>query len=189
MICAVIGAIGSGKSAVLNLLRARGKQVCDCDTIVRDLYRAPAMIAKIGAAFDCVRDGQIDRALLRQRAFADAASLARLNAIVHPAVRKRLKEIVAAGGDWFVEASAYVGSGLEGFFDRVICVTCPREKRLERVIARSGYTRTQTLKIMDAQPAQSDLVALADAVVDNGGDVSATERNLATALRALGAED
>lgn len=189
MRCALIGTIGSGKSAVRSLLRQMGKQTCDCDVVARELEKDPAYLAEIDRAFGCVQGDRIDRARLRKTVFSDPERLARLNAITHPAIKKRLEEIVSVGGDWFVEVSAYRGGILEGWFDRVLCVTCDTEERVRRVMARSGMSEQEVRQIIAAQPAQSELEALADVCVDNGLSIEATRIHLIDALNRLDAED
>ena len=87
------GGMGSGKSTVGEMLIGRGAVLVDADDIVREL-QAPgtpvfkAMVARWGAGI-IDNHGSLDRAEVAARVFVDAAELAALNSIVHPAVGKR----------------------------------------------------------------------------------------------------
>jgi len=94
------GGIGSGKSTVADCFAAHGVPVIDTDVIARDLT-APG-----GAALEAIRsafgetvmraDGGLDRAALRRRVFADAGDRRRLEAILHPRIRRAVEQARAA---------------------------------------------------------------------------------------------
>ncbi|MGZ5351029.1 MAG: dephospho-CoA kinase, partial [Actinomycetota bacterium] len=96
------GGIGSGKSTVAAMLRARGAVVIDSDMLAREVVEpgTPGFDA-VRAAFGpgVVTEGRLDRAALAAIVFADPDRRAALEAIVHPEVVRRVGEIVAAHAD------------------------------------------------------------------------------------------
>ncbi len=146
---AITGGIGSGKSVVSRILRIMGYEVYDSDSRAKALMDADELI-KQRLASDIAREviddaGAIDRQLLSQIVFADAAMLARLNAIVHEAVRRdimRWQEIV---GDEvaFVETALLFQSGLNRIVDAEWRVDAPEALRIERVMLRNSLSREQ----------------------------------------------
>src|SRR6185369_17192936 len=97
---ALTGNIASGKTTVANLFRLWGATVIDADALVREA-QAPGspVLAAIAERFGAEllgSDGQLDRVALRRRVLGDAAALAALNALVHPAVQRRRAELASA---------------------------------------------------------------------------------------------
>lgn len=102
LVIGLLGGIASGKSSVARLLAERGLRVLDADAEARRVVRLPAVREALSARFGADlhdAEGQLDRALLAQRAFADPGATADLNAIVHPAVRRALLDGLDAAGD------------------------------------------------------------------------------------------
>ena len=104
------GGIGSGKSKVAELLHDRGIAVYDSDSRAKALMNGDdalreALIAEFGA--ECYTDAGLNRAWLAERVFNNEAELARLNAIVHPAVMRDFAEWASAQeGEYVVLASS-----------------------------------------------------------------------------------
>ncbi len=174
---AVIGAIATGKSTIGQMLREMGKRVLDCDRLYDEVCAQSDYIASIERTFGAVRDGRIDRKALGDIVFGDPRRLAQLNALAHPRIKELLRARTAGDGDWYVEVSVYVGSGLEGFFDRVICAHCPIETRVQRLASR-GLTREQALRRIVAQTPQETLIALADDLIDTSASKETTRARL-----------
>ncbi len=179
-VVALTGGIGSGKTTVADMLAERGATVVDTDAIAHELT-APG-----GAAMPAIReafgdavvasDGRLDRAAMRALAFADPHARTRLEAILHPMIR-RLSEarFAATTGPYAVSVVPLgVESGpWEGRVDRVLVVDCPEDTQVARVMQRSGLPREQVLAILAAQATRAQRLAAADDVIDNGGDASA----------------
>lgn len=147
---AITGGIGSGKSVVSAILRVMGYYVYDCDSQAKrimDTDRAiiGAIAAEISA--NAIRhDGSINRTALAHIVFNDADALARLNAIVHKAVRSHLSAWHSQSGGSeirFVETAILYQSGIDHMVDEVWDVTAPDELRISRVMQRNGLTRTE----------------------------------------------
>src|SRR5512132_2612972 len=123
------GGIGSGKSTVSELLAARGAVIVDADRIAREVVEpgTPGLAAVVAAFGEQVlaADGSLDRPALAAVVFSDPAARARLDAIVHPLVRRRTAELVAAApGDAVVvnDVPLLVETGQAASFDVVLVV-------------------------------------------------------------------
>lgn len=178
MIIGITGGIGSGKSVIAKQLREMGYAVYDTDSeakrlIVEDVYVREQMEQLFGE--EVYRDGVYQTAVVAQRVFADKSLLARLNTIVHPAVRADIEDWLLENGDrdlevCFIECAILYQAGFDSLCDKVVAVTAPEDIRLERVIARDHSTIDKVRARMRAQNAEQDLLR-ADIVVNNDGEI------------------
>lgn len=174
------GGIGSGKSAAASLFEALGAAVVDTDAIAHELT-APggAAIESIRSAFgDGVIDarGALDRAAMRRKVFADASAKARLEAILHPMIRAEADRRSAAARAPYVVLVVPLlveSGGYRSRVQRVAVVDCPEEVQVARVMSRSGLSAEEARAIMSAQVSREQRLAVADDVIDNGGDLAA----------------
>jgi dephospho-CoA kinase len=174
----VTGGIGAGKSSVVQMLAGLGAVVIDADRVGHEVY-APGTpgFAQVVAAFgrDIVgADGAIDRKRLGGIVFADAAALARLNAIVHPLIREAVGQRVAAAravgaAPIVVEAALLIEAGWDALVDEVWLVVARREVIEERLTAQRGMDAAAVAARMRAQLADDERRAHADVVIDNSG--------------------
>jgi dephospho-CoA kinase len=181
------GGIGSGKSTVARLIAARGIPVIDADVLAREVVRPgqPAY-AEIAAQWPDVIDAggpAIDRRRLAAKVFGDPAARARLEAITHPRIHARMREVAAElsrqGHRLAVyEASLLVEAGRSGDFDALVVVTADEEQQLQRTMARDGSTREQAQARLRAQLPLAEKVKLATHLVDNAGDLEATRQQV-----------
>lgn len=173
------GGIGAGKSAVSRLLSEHGALVIDADRLARAVV-APGMpgLARVVREFgpDVLRpDGSLDRARLGRLVFGDAAARERLNAIVHPLVAERAREIVASAPEDAVvvhEIPLLVETGQASDFDLVVVVEAAEHTRLERLVAK-GMSESDARARMAAQAGDAERRAAADVVLANDGDPAA----------------
>ncbi len=176
------GPIGCGKSTVAGWLRDLGAVVVDADVIARDVVEpgTPDLTAVIEAFGPGVvaEDGSLDRAALGRIVFVDPDALARLEAIVHPAVRPRiLAGIAAAERDGapavVIEAIKLVEGGLAELCDEVWLVVCdPGEQR--RRLGGRGLTAAEADRRIAAQADPgARLAGSATLVIDTTGDQAA----------------
>ncbi len=174
------GGIGSGKSAAASLFEALGAAVVDTDVIAHELT-APggAAIESIRNAFgDEVIDarGALDRAAMRRKVFADASAKVRLEAILHPMIRTEADSRSAAARAPYVVLVVPLlveSGGYRSRVRRVAVVDCPEEVQVARVMTRSGLSAEEARAIMAAQVSREQRLAVADDVIDNGGDLAA----------------
>ena len=149
--------------------------------------RGGAAIEAIRAAFgDAVIDarGALDRAAMRRLVFADARAKARLEAILHPMIRAEADRRSAASRAPYVvlvvpllvESGGYspgTSSGGRSHVQRVAVVDCPEAVQVARVMSRSGLSAEEARAIMATQAGRRERPAVADDVIDNGGELSA----------------
>jgi dephospho-CoA kinase len=187
------GNIGSGKSTVARMFAARGIPVIDADGLAREL-QAPgqAAHAEIAAAWpEAVDpDGRLDRRRLGDIVFSDVKSLKRLEAIMHPRIqtlsRSRADAFAEAGHHLVLyEASLLIESGRDKELDGLIVVTASPATRIARVVSRDGVREEDVRARMRAQLPQEDKVRLATYVIDNDGDLQATEAQVDRVLAGL----
>jgi dephospho-CoA kinase len=170
------GGIASGKSTVAELFAARGVPVIDTDVLAREVVTAgePALeriVARFGTQVLDARGG-LDRRELRQRVFADDAARRDLEAILHPAIRAALEARSARlDGPYQVHIIPLLAEkGLGHTVDRVLVVDCPRTLQLERLMARDAMEREAAERMLAAQAAREERLAIADDVIVNAGD-------------------
>ena len=185
MIIGITGGIGSGKSVIARQLRKMGYSVYDTDSeakriIVEDANVREQMTALFGE--EVYQDGVYQTALVAQQVFADKNLLAKLNAIVHPAVKADIISKFRSSGVlseplkrdsslFFIECAILFQAGFDVLCDKVVAVTAPEDIRLERVIARDHSDMNKVRARMRAQEADKDLQR-ADIIINNDGQVS-----------------
>lgn len=169
------GGIASGKSLVADRLASLGAAVVDTDVISREQTAAgmPAL-AEIGRQFgaELIRgDGMLDRAGLRGQVFADPAARKRLEAILHPRIRKAAWERAGrtAGSYLVMVVPLLVETGFTDGIDRVLVIDAPRKLQIGRLRERDGVTRAQALAILASQASRRQRRAMADDVILNDG--------------------
>ncbi|GAA4366921.1 dephospho-CoA kinase [Agromyces bauzanensis] len=180
------GGIASGKSTVARRLVEHGAVHIDADELARRVVEPgkPAL-ARIIEEFGSEvlrRDGTLDRAKLGGIVFGDEAARAKLNAIVHPAVRaltaKLIERAVAEEPDavvvydvpLLVEAS--VPDDLR--FDLIVVTNAPRRTQVKRLVEERGFDPIQAEARVDAQVGNTERLAVADVVIDTDGSMAHT---------------
>lgn len=183
---ALTGGIASGKSAVAARLVQHGAVLVDSDAIVRQLQEPaqPGLIA-IAREFGpqmIAADGSLDRRALGELIFTDEDARARLNALIHPLVRARSKELVEKavvehGKDVVIvhDIPLLVETGQAGDFDVVIVVEAPRDERIRRMVENRAMAFHDASARIDAQATDEQRRAVADHVFVNDGSLSDLE--------------
>jgi dephospho-CoA kinase len=191
------GGIGAGKSEVSRRLAAQGAIVIDADLIARDVV-APGTegLAEVVAAFGpgiLGADGSLDRVRLGDIVFSDQDRLAALNAIVHPRVGARMRELEdgAAAGEIVVHDVPLIAeNNLADAYDLVVVVDVPPRIQLDRLMRLRSMSREQAQARIAAQASRDQRLAIAGIVVDNSGSLAELDRqvgDLWTELRRRGA--
>lgn len=172
------GGIGCGKSAVADLLVARGAVLIDADVVAREVVLPgrpayDALVQRFGSGIVGV-DGAIDRSALAARTFGDPEALGDLNALTHPSIGMEMLGRLAAqkGTDHVVvlaipllRAEHRETMGL----DAVVVVDCPFDEALRRLVEIRGMDPNDARSRIAAQPSREERLAGADVVVDNSG--------------------
>jgi dephospho-CoA kinase len=191
-ILGLTGSIGMGKSTAASMLRRLGVPVFDSDAAVhRLLAKGGAAVAKVREAFpDVVKDGAVDRQALGARVFADPAALTRLEAIVHPLVRREERRFLRAAARRrapvvVLDIPLLFESGGEGRCDASMLVTAPRAIQEARVLARPGMTRAKLAGIRARQMPESEKRKRADFVLLTSGGKRRTFEVLRGVVRTM----
>ena len=173
------GGIGSGKSTVLRMFAALGAAVIDADAISRSVTATggaalPQIAQQFGPNF-IGTDGALDRALMREHAYADPKARERLEAIIHPLVGAESERQVHAAHDTGSRCIVFdipllVESGRwRQQVGQVVVVDCSEATQIARVVARSELTPQQVEAIIAAQSPRAQRLAAADLVICNEG--------------------
>ncbi len=187
---ALTGNIAAGKSTVIELLRRWGATIIDADELAREA-EAPgtevltAIVKRFGTNV-LHRDGTLDRPALRAKVMGDDAALAALNAIVHPAVRRRRDELLAAARArndvLVVNDIPLLFEALDpSQFDAVVLVDAPVPVRRARLRALRGLSNEEADRMIAAQMDAERKRARSHYVIDNEGSL----KELETEARAI----
>jgi dephospho-CoA kinase len=188
ILAGLTGGIATGKSTVASMFAARGAAVVDADQIAHRLQEpGGACYRKIVEAFGreiLDASGRIDRQRLGARAFDDPRLRQRLEAIMHPAIwaacEAEIRTAEAAGRSvCVVEAALILETGHQDRFQTLIVVTAPTEAQIARLRGQRGLTAEAAQQRLAAQWSGAAKARHADYVIDNGGDLSATESQVA----------
>ena len=184
------GSIGMGKSTVADMFERLGVPVFDADSEVRRLQGpGGALVAAIERAFPGTTGPEgVDRARLGTSVFGDPAALARLEAIVHPAVRAAreafLREHAAARLVVFDIPLLFEKGGRDEV-DAVLVVTASPEVQRSRVLARPGMTTERFEQILALQLPDARKRERADHLIHTGTRLAETERSVAALVDKL----
>ncbi len=190
---ALTGGIATGKSYVASRMRAAGLPVVDADVLAREAV-APgspglaAVVERFGPGV-LASDGTLNRAVLGEQVFQDAAARRELEAIIHPDVRARIDRFFA---DLPPDTPAGVAdipllfeTNRAADFDAVVVAACPREMQIERVMTRDGLSRAQAEARVAAQLPIDDTVARATYVIRADGRFAETDAQVARVIDVL----
>ncbi len=173
------GGIGSGKSAVADLLVERGAVLIDADQVARDVVApgGPAyqpLLDRFGPEI-LAADATIDRKALAAVAFADEESRLALNAITHPAIGIAMIEARDALEDTDHVVVLAIPLLTAAHRDtvklhEVVVVDCPTDVALERLLSQRGFDRADAEARIRSQISREERIQEADYVLDNSGD-------------------
>jgi dephospho-CoA kinase len=176
------GGIGSGKSAVADLLVERGAVLIDADQVARDVVApgGPAyqpLVDRFGTEI-LEADGTIDRKALAAVAFADEESRLALNAITHPAIGISMieqRDALAETDDIVILAIPLLTALHRETvkLHKVVVVDTPTDVALDRLLSQRGFDRADAEARIRSQISREERVKEADYVLDNAGDRNA----------------
>ncbi len=173
-IIGITGGIGSGKSVVANLLISMGYPVYNSDARAKLLINSePDLVQNIKNTFGDVYNSEgLDRRKLANVVFNQPEKLAVLNSLVHPAVGKDFSSWVSKQQNpiVFKEAAILFETGIYKSLNKIILVTCPLNKRIERVMQRDGVSKIEVENRMKNQWEDEKKMKLADFIIYNSGE-------------------
>jgi dephospho-CoA kinase len=172
------GGIASGKSTVSERLAALGALVIDSDLLAREVVAAgtpgfAAVVEEFGRDVVTASD-ELDRAALGRVVFQNPDARRRLEAIVHPLVRRRAAEIEAAAPQGSVvvhDIPLLVESGQSGGFDQVVVVDVDQDVQVRRLREARGMSEEDAAARIAAQASRAQRLAAADHVIVNNGSL------------------
>ena len=175
------GGIGSGKTAVSDLLGKLGAGVIDTDLISHQITapggKAIPLISKEFGADFIDPQGALDRPKMRALVFADSNARQALEKITHPLIQqetaKQAFELAKSGVPYLVfVVPLLIESGFWlKLIDYLVVVDCPEETQIQRVMHRNNMTRLDVENILKAQTSRKVRLAAANAVIENQGSL------------------
>lgn len=188
------GPTGAGKTTVLDLLKAHGAAVMDCDKIYYEMLKENEDLRQglrdaFGEVF--LADGSLDRRKVAELVFSSEENLKKLNALVYyhmgVEIRRRLSAAKAEGKTLAaVDAINLLQSGLGELCDTTVAVVASEETRLARIMARDGIDRERAISRIRAQEPEEFFRRHAKIVLENNGTqqalTAAAQQSLAAYL-------
>lgn len=171
------GGIGVGKSFVADILRKKGYHVYDCDSRAKYLMANSEslrrdLVSILGPG--CIKDGELDRRYIASCIFGNKQLLAKINAVIHPAVKDDfinwVNDLKDCNDVLFMESAILFESGFDKLLDEVWCVNASYDTRLKRAMARDNIPKELVEERIHAQMSQEDKIRKCSAVIDNDVD-------------------
>ena len=193
LVIGLTGSIGMGKSTVAAMFATLGVPVFDADAEVRAMQGpGGALLPVIEKAFPGTTGPEgVDRGELGRRVFGNPEELARLEAIMHPAVADRRAAFLAANTDAplvVFDIPLLFEKGGADAVDTVVVVSAPAEVQRNRVLARPGMTEGKFAQILALQTPDAEKRARADHVIDTGQPLDETRADVAALVKHLMAQ-
>lgn len=187
MVVGLTGGIACGKSTVSRMFAERDARIIDADIIAREVVRpgedAWSLIVERFGRDILLPTEEVDRVQLGSIVFSDERARLDLNAIVHPAIRgrmRRLTEEAQAEGIALIvlDIPLLYESKLEHMVEQVIVVYCTEAQQLARLIQRNGFDQQEAERRIASQLSIEEKKLRADYVIDNSGTLTETERQV-----------
>lgn len=178
LIVGLTGGIGSGKSSVSQLFEDHGIDVVDADVVAREIVAPNSeVLQQLVQTFGqrvLTSEGVLNRSQLRELVFQNEEAKQRLNAIMHPAIRKRMLFLLGSAQSPYVILSAPLlfENNLDQYTDINLVVDIPKEIQLQRTHARDEVSISQIEAIIASQVDRETRLEKADDIIDNSGDIS-----------------
>ena len=191
MILGITGGIATGKTAVSDILKNLDIKVIDMDIISREVIKLPKIIQSIKNEFgsDVIKNGTVDRKLLREFIFDDKAKVQKLNNIMHPAIIEKAKNEIdrlkSSTPLIVVVIPLLFETNLEYLTDSILLVTADYDKQVERIMIRDNSTKTNAENIIAAQMPLSEKVKKSNYVIENNGTYEELKEKVLTFLKTL----
>ena len=192
IIAGLTGSIAMGKSTAAEIFARLGWPVFDADAAVRAFYAADGAPLIERAFPGVVFEGVVDRNRLAEKVLGDNAAMARLEAIVHPAVARRRRQFLADAADQRRRGAALdipllFETGGERRVDVVIVVSAGAAAQRARALARPGMSDEKLAAILARQTPDGEKRRRAHFVIDTSGELAHSRRQVEDVVRALAA--
>lgn len=188
MIIGLTGGIACGKSTVARMLVERGAHLVDADVIAREvvLPGSPVLdevVRQFGQPILNV-DGSLNRKKLGAMIFHDDQAKRKLEAILHPPIRKILRERMEHLEQEHpkdlvvVDIPLLYESGLDSMFEEIMVVYIPRQLQLERLMQRDHIDQVAAEARLRSQWPIEEKLARGDVIIDNSGSLHETRQQI-----------
>lgn len=177
---AIVGNIASGKSTVENVLRKKGYKVFDSDIIAHEVLED--LSDKIFEAFkdyNISENGRISRQKLGALVFDDKNLKEKLENIVHPEIKDRLKKIFEENKlekYIFVSIPLLFEVGWRNLFDKILFIYTEDKIRLNRLMQRNNFTKDEALARIKSQLPQEEKVKVSDFIINNNHSIDVLQK-------------
>ena len=191
----ITGGVGAGKTEILKYIGQHYK----CEIYLADdighKVKEPgtegydALVGLLGRDI-LDTDGQINKAAMAARIFADEALLEQVNAIIHPAVKKYLADRLTEAREkgsvelFFVEAALLIENGFDKIVDEMWYIYAREEVRRRRLADSRGYTPEKIERIMASQLSEEEFRKHCDFIIDNSDSLEDSYRQIRQKLEA-----
>ncbi len=172
---AVTGGIASGKSVVCAIIENLGYTVIYTDKINSELLADAEYQKKLTLIFpSAIKNGIVDKKYIRNEILQDDSKRLALNALAHSEIKTRVLNMLEKVDTKaiFVEIPLIVESGMKDYFDQIWCVVADINTKIKRIEQRDNVSSLDAQKIIQCQKKDSELISIADIVIENNGDLN-----------------
>ena len=192
----ITGGVGAGKSEILKYIRKHYKcEIHLADEAAHEVKRAGTecfqkLVALLGQEI-VADDGEINKAVMADKIFADDNLLSKVNEIVHPAVKEYLLARYEEAYHnpeielFFVEAALLIEAGYKKLVDEMWYIYAETEVRTQRLKDTRGYSEAKIRNIMENQLTEEEFRKECDFVIDNSGSLAESYRQIDKKLEAF----
>lgn len=176
---AIFGKAGSGKSEVLNIIKKMGYPVISADEVVATLYKKEEVIKKINNLFSLAFKEEIDRNVLRQYLIEHPKDVKKINALIHPLVRKEINDFMNKQNSNLVvaEVPLLFEAKMDVDFDVLVAIDIDESKQLERLQKRDNK-KALDIKNINSYSKFDEYKKKADVVINNNSDLNSLKKDI-----------
>ena len=178
------GGIGSGKSTVASIFANLGIRVINADQLARDVveHGSPALATIVERYGNDIlqEDGSLNRSELREIVFTNVSEREWLEQLTHPLIAQLIKDQLQAVSSPYtiLESPLLIETNQKELVDRILVIDIVEETQLQRTLARDDSAQATIKAIINSQIPREQRLEAADDVVDNSGNLEATEREI-----------
>ena len=171
-IIGITGSIGCGKTYLANIIKSLGYSIYNPDFWVRDLYKRSSFLKVIKLNFPSVFDaeGYFNKRKLRDLVFSDNKQLKKLEGIIHPFLKRKLKNIIKKFAEkeefLFLDVALLLENKWDKYCDFIIVADVEKEIQIKRVMERDNVKREDVEKIIAVQSDNMTKYAAADYIIN-----------------------
>ena len=176
---AIFGKSGSGKSEILRIIQEMGYPVISADSVVTNLYKRSDVIDRINKTFGLSFKGEVDKNILRHYLIENPKDVKKINALIHPIVRKEIDKFMDEQDSdlVFAEVPLLFEAKMEADFDMLIAIDIDEKTQLERLNKRDNKTSLDIKKI-NSYSKFDENKKKADVVINNNADLKSLRKQI-----------